>query len=65
MLLSDIRSFLNFGLNCLILLHKWTIMVKLKISKKIMKMHRLLEIEEISRKVVLRKIESLFCNLYK
>jgi hypothetical protein len=65
MLLSDIRSFLNFGLNCLILLQKWTFFVKIKIVKRIMKMRRLLEVEEIKRKVVLRKIDSIFCNLYK
>jgi hypothetical protein len=64
MLLSDNRYILNFGLNCLILLQEWTNIVKLNISTKIMKMRRLLEVEEIRRKAVLRKIDSLFCNLY-
>jgi hypothetical protein len=51
-----------FGWNCLILLQEWINIVKPKISKDILNMRRLLEVENIRCKAVLRKIDSLFCN---
>jgi hypothetical protein len=43
-------------------LQEWINIVEPKIAKEILKMHRLLEVEDIRCKAVLRKIDSLFCN---